>query len=61
MAENHELVLGKIANEIPTFVIRYEDLKIDPARSLSDLFCFLLEVSSIDDTVVESRIRTVVK
>ena len=61
MAENHELIMGDVANEIPTFVVRYEDLRIDPARSLTDLFCFLLDVSSIDDTVVESRIRTVVK
>ena len=53
--------MGDVAKKIPTFIIRYEDLRIDPGRSLTDLFCFLLDVPSIEDTVVESRIRTVIK
>ena len=53
--------MDNVAKKIPTFIIRYEDLRIDPGRSLTDLFCFLLDVTSIDDTVVESRIRTVIK
>lgn len=41
---------------IPTYYIRYEDLVLNPAPVLSKLFCFLLEVSSIEGTVVEKRI-----
>ena len=41
--------------------MRYEDLVLDPEKVLSDLFCFLLEVKSIEGTVVEERIKTVVK
>ena len=41
---------------IPTFYLRYEDLVIDPLPALTDLFCFLLEVSSIKGTVIEKRI-----
>ena len=61
MAENHKFIMGNVAKKIPTFIIRYEDLRIDPGRSLTDLFCFLLDVNSIEDTVVESRIRTVIR
>ena len=45
--------MGQIANEIPTFVVRFEDLKLDPARTLNDLFCFLLDVPDLYDTVCE--------
>ena len=53
IAENHEIMMGQIANEIPTFVVRFEDLKLDPARTLNDLFCFLLDVPDLYDTVCE--------
>ena len=49
--------MGKVANQIPTFVVRYEDLKLDPIRSMTDLMCFLLDVSDLDDTICEERIR----
>lgn len=38
---------------IPTYYIRYEDLVLNPGPVLTELFCFLLEVSSIEGTVVE--------
>ena len=41
--------------------MRYEDLVLDPEKVLRDLFCFLLEKQSIEGTVVEDRIKTVVK
>lgn len=41
---------------IPTYYLRYEDLVIDPAPVLTDLFCFLLDVESISGTIVEKRI-----
>ena len=57
MAENHEIMMGQIAKEIPSFVCRFEDLKLDPGRTLTDLFCFLLDVPDLDGTVCEQRIR----
>ena len=39
--------------------MRYEDLKVDPKPVLSDLFCFLLDVPSIEGTIVERRITEV--
>ena len=39
--------------------MRYEDLKVDPKPVLSDLFCFLLDVPSIEGTIVERRINEV--
>ena len=40
--------------------MRYEDLVLNPTSVLSDLFCFLLEVSSIKGTIVEKRIADIV-
>ena len=40
-------------------MMRYEDLKINPVPTLTNLFCFLLDVSSIAGTVVEKRINEV--
>ena len=53
MAENHEIMMGQIAKDIPSFVCRFEDLKLDPGRTLTDLFCFLLDVPDLDGTVCE--------
>lgn len=50
LKENHEQVL-EIASEIPTFFMRYEDLKINPEPVLTDLFCFLLDVKSLEGTL----------
>ena len=61
MRFNHEYVMDNISKQIPTLLMRYEDLVLDPEKVLSDLFCFLLEVQSIEGTVVEERIKTVVK
>ena len=41
---------------IPTYYVRYEDLVIDPKPVLMELFAFMLEVSSIEGTIVEKRI-----
>lgn len=56
MRQNHDEVLNSIARRIPTYFIRYEDLKQDPVPVLKELFCFLLNVPSIEGTVVEKRI-----
>ena len=59
MRKNHTAVLNSIASEIPTFFMRYEDLKLNPVPALTDLFCFLLDVPSIEGTIVERRINEV--
>ena len=41
--------------------MRYEDLLINPEPILGELFCFLLDVHSIEGTVVEKRIKEVSK
>ena len=53
---NHEEV-RLIAQTIPTYFLRYEDLKIDPEPVLTELFCFLLGVPSIEVTVVQQRVK----
>lgn len=42
-----------VENAVPTFYVRYEDLCINPLPVLLELFCFLLEVPSIEGTVIE--------
>ena len=58
MKQNHDRVI-ELAREIPTFFMRYEDLKINPEPVLTDLFCFLLNVDSLEDTLCAQRIRDV--
>ena len=41
---------------IPTYYVRYEDLLIDPRTVLTELFCFLLDVTSLEGTVLEAQI-----
>lgn len=41
---------------IPTYFLRYEDLIAKPVEVLTELFCFLLNVPSIEGTVIEQRI-----
>ena len=58
---NHENVLNEIASNIPTYFMRYEDLKMNPEPVLDGLFRFLLDVQSLEGTVVQSRIQEVSK
>ena len=44
---NHEMTKNWISTEIPTYWLRYEDLKLNPRPVLEGLFCFLLDVPSI--------------
>jgi len=48
---NHEQVTNGIASKLPTFYMRYEDLKTNPEPVLMDLFCFLLNVESLEGTL----------
>ena len=60
MSINHKYVMKTISKEIPTLILRYEDLVLNPEKELTNLFCFLLDVKSIEGTVAQRRIRTVV-
>jgi len=40
-------------------MMRYEDLRTEPIRVISELMCFLLGVDSIEGTLVEARIKQV--
>ena len=59
LKDNHEIVVDQMAHQIPTYFMRYEDLKMNPRPVLEELFCFLLDVASIEGTVVQKRIEEV--
>ena len=59
LKEDHDIVFNEIALQIPTYFMRYEDLKINPQPVLEQLFQFLLDVPSIEGTVVQKRIQEV--
>ena len=52
-------MINTISKEIPTYFCRYEDLRTDPVPVLNEVFRFLLDVTSIDGTVVAKRIQDV--
>ena len=52
-------LVDNLMKSIPTHVIRYEDLMEDQGRIISQLFCFLLDVPSIEGTIVEKRIQEI--
>lgn len=48
-----------MSKEIPLYIFRYEDLVNDPEPALKECFKFLLNVTSIEGTVVEKRIQDI--
>ena len=56
---NHENVMTEISSQIPTFYLRYEDLKVDPEPVLIDMFCFLLDVDSLEGTMCLRKIKEI--
>ena len=46
--------------EIPTYVLRYEDLILRPEETMLEIFAFLLDVPSVEGTIVEHQIKRVV-
>ena len=55
-AAQHQKIINSISKEVPTYYCRYEDLRMDSVPVLTELFSFLLDVQSIEGTVVEKRI-----
>lgn len=58
---SHTYIDDNLADKIPTYYIRYEDLVIDPQPVLMECFRFLLDVHSLEDTVIEARIKQISK
>jgi len=44
----------KTAEKVPTFFLRYEDLILDLEKTLTEMMMFLLDVPSLEGTVVEA-------
>jgi hypothetical protein len=47
----------KQAYNYPVYFFRYEDIISDPVKTLTGLFKFLLDVPSLEGTVVEEKIK----
>ena len=54
-------MISEIGVTVPTFFIRYEDLRTNPKKTLEDIFCFLLEVPSVEGLNIQKRIEKVVE
>ena len=48
-----------MASSVPTLFVRFEDLRVDPAPVLTDMFKFILDVDSLEGTLCERRIKEV--
>ena len=51
----HDRLLAQ-SKVTPTYFVTYEQLIIDPTRTLKDMFCFLYDVKSVSGTLLEDRI-----
>jgi len=56
ISESCKRLIHTISKDIPTYYCRYEDLRNDPVPILNELFRFILDVPSLEGTVVEKRI-----
>ena len=52
-------MVNTLTKEIPTYIFRYEDLISDPEPMMLECFRFLLDVHSIEGTIVEARIKEI--
>lgn len=59
-AEYHNRLLTYVASTIPVYCIRYEDLRSKPQETLEKVFCFLLNLESVEGTNIQRRIKEVV-
>jgi hypothetical protein len=56
----HSTVLKEMYPTVPTYFIRYEDLRMEPERVLSELFCFILDLKSIEGLNIQRRIQNII-
>ena len=52
----HDNIFDIKAKQVPHFFIRYEDLFTYPQETLEKVFCFLLELESVEGTNIQRRI-----
>lgn len=45
--------------ETPTIFVTYEQLILAPEPALTDIFCFLYDVKSIEGTLLEKQVKKV--
>lgn len=51
MSRYYEILI-KDKENVPIHFFRYEDLVMEPEKTLSDIFCFILGVESIEETLI---------
>ena len=59
IAEFHRYIIEEIAPIVPTYFIRYEDLRVNPQETLEKVFAFLLDLESVEGTNIQRRIKEV--
>jgi hypothetical protein len=57
--EYHKLVIEQ-AKTTPTFFLTYEQMIVEPEKVMTELFCFLLGVKSLEGTLTEAQIKKMV-
>ena len=55
----HQMMLDSVAKQVPVFFLRYEDLMSNSKQTLEQIFCFLLEVESVEGLNIQRRIDEV--
>ena len=55
----HEKLMADVPQKVPIYYIRYEDLRVDPQTTLEGLFCFILNLQSLEGTNIQRRIKHV--
>ena len=58
IARSHEFMAANI-DKIPTLFVRYEDLVLNPETTLQEIFKFILDADSIENTVLQKRIKDI--
>ena len=56
----HARMIESISKEAPVFFLRFEDLRTNPQKTLEEVFCFLLEVESVEGLNIQKRITEAV-
>ena len=60
IADYHANMTDELAKEIPCYFLRYEDLRSKPQETLEALYCFILDVPSVEGLNIQRRIKQVV-
>ena len=61
MAKTHTHMIDIVKPEVPTYIVRFEDLKLRPEEVMTEVMQFLLNVDSIEGTIAEHRVNKYAK